>query len=77
MNEVYININELGKWTESLFREKLGYGNKDIITIADLISSIEDLYSEIERLEEELDYYKNKEEYRPTFDYSEWKANQE
>lgn len=53
------------------------YRKQDIMSVEELVVIIEELIGKCEELEEELDQTKNYEENRETFDYSEWKANQE
>lgn len=77
MNEIYIKASDLGESLVERIGKHTSISNGDILSIGDLVDIIDELVYEIEKLEEELDEYKNPEDYRPTFDYSEWKANQE
>lgn len=60
MNDVYIKKDDLTQWIAKYF-------NKDIISIADLISCIEDLDGEIENLSDEIASLKQdiEENYKP------------
>ena len=77
MNEIYIKASDLGESLVERAEKHTPISNGDILSIGDLVDIIDELLYKIEKLEEDLDEYKNPEEYRPTFDYSEWKANQE
>ena len=76
MNEVYIKASDLGGLIDNI-EKHTPISKGDILSINDLCDIIDELIYKIDKLEEELDEYKNPEDYRPTFDYSEWKANQE
>lgn len=77
MNEIYIKASDLGESLVERVKKYTSISNGDILSVGDLVDIIDELVYEIEKLEEDLDRYKNPEDYRPTFDYSEWKANQE
>lgn len=77
MNEIYIKASDLGESLIERVEKHTPISNGDILSIGDIVDIIDELLYKIEKLEEELDEYKNPEDYRPTFDYSEWKANQE
>ena len=75
MNEVYIKISDLAEYDIKNL-EKVGI-KSDIISIGTLLEAIDTLIYENDKLEEEIDELRHPEDYKETFDYSEWKANQE
>lgn len=75
MNEVYIKTSDLAEYDIKNL-EKVGI-KSDIISIGTLLEAIDTLIYENDKLEEKIDDLKQLEEDRETFDYSEWKANQE
>ena len=77
MNDIYIKASDLGVSLIERVEKHTPISNGDILSIGDLVDIIDELLYKIDKLEEEIDEYKNPEDYRPTFDYSEWKANQE
>lgn len=78
MKDLFIKTNEftdnelhnINKYAYMDFR------NNDIISVEELFVTVQELLGKCEQLEEELEDTKD-EESRETFDYSEWKANQE
>lgn len=79
MKEVFIKTNEfhdseLERINRYAYRD---YRKQDIMSVEELVVIIEELIGKCEELEEELEQTKNYEENRETFDYGEWKANQE
>lgn len=79
MKDIFIKTNEftdreLYDINKYAYRD---YRSNDIISVEELVITIEELLGKCEELEEELEQTKNYEEERETFDYSEWKANQE
>ena len=75
MNEVYIKTSDLAEYDIKNL-EKAGI-KSDIISIGTLLEAIDTLIYENDKLEEEIDELRHPEDYKETFDYSEWKANQE
>ena len=75
MNEVYIKTSDLAEYDIKNL-EKVGI-KSDIISIGTLLEAIDTLIYENDKLEEEIDELRHPEDYKETFDYSEWKANQE
>lgn len=75
MKEIFIKVSSL----EDVDKRIIERANitTDLISIDDLISIIDNLQWENERLEDEIRELKEEKENRETFDYSEWKANQE
>ena len=58
--------------------ERVGFKTKDLISINDLLETIDNLLYELDEQEEQIEHLKHPEEdFRETFNYSEWKANQE
>lgn len=77
MNEVYINKNNLKDY-EIKMLDRVGFKTKDLISIDDLLITIDELLYELDEKDDEIEHLKHPEDdFRETFDYSEWKANQE
>lgn len=79
MKDIFIKTNEfhdseLERINRYAYRD---YRKQDIMSVEELVVIIEELIGKCEALEEELEQTKNYEENRETFDYGEWKANQE
>ena len=78
MKEIYIKVNDLEEYDYNLLRRVT---DKDLVSIDYLLCIIDDLLNEINHLEEQIEELKEPKEYMEdysnTFDYSEWKANQE
>ena len=79
MKDIFIKTNEFrDSEIENINKYAYrNYKNQDIISVEELVVIIEELIGKCEELEEELEQTKNHDENRETFDYSEWKANQE
>jgi hypothetical protein len=79
MKDIFIKTNEftdreLYNINKYAYRD---YRNNDIMSVEELVITIEELLGKCEELEEELEQTKDYDNNRETFDYSEWKANQE
>lgn len=79
MKDIFIKTNEftereLEKINKYAYRD---YRNNDIMSVEDLFVTVQELIGKCEELEDELEQEKDYDENRETFDYSEWKANQE
>lgn len=79
MKDIFIKTNEftdgeLYNINKYAYRD---YRINDIMSVEELVVTIQELLGKCEELEDELEQEKNYEEERETFDYSEWKANQE
>lgn len=77
MDNLYINKNDLKEY-EIKMLDRVGFKTKDLVSINDLLETIDNLLYELDEKDDEIEHLKHPEEdFRETFDYSEWKANQE
>lgn len=78
MDEIFVKIIALSDYDYNLLKK---FTDKDFISIDNLISIIDDLNDQVSHLEDKINEMQEpvdyEDDYSNTFDYSEWKANQE